>query len=301
MIASIFKVVCFLILFQVSLTDVFKFHREITVKGIKFPIMPHPGYYAFTSDKMIISYPSYGVCVIDFQGNLIKKILNNYGPICVSDEGNVYCYDVERKCLISVNIKNNKVKEISVPFQYRNVWQMACFGKYIYFSLYDSNETNSDSILPSVVRYDIKSGNWQIMLKESAKDLDYGLIRIASNGIVFYVNILTGKIIKITQDGKIFDFAVLPKIPEYITRSFFLLERNGKIIVERLYPHRGVNKLDIIDLKTGKIIKSGINIPKTLMIWSDKNDKEYIATDDAVKVELNQNCKIGVFELKEKF
>jgi len=301
MVTIILKLPVLLILFQVGLTDIFKLHREITVKSIKFPIMPHPGYYAFTTDGMIISYPSYGVCLIDFQGNLTKKILDNYGPICITDEGDIYCYDVENKRLLSININKVKAREISVPFQYRNIWQMACFGKYIYFALYGSDEIGPDSIVPSIVRFDIKSGNWQIILKERAKDLDFGLIRIRSDGVVFHVNSSTGKIIKITPDGKILDFTVLPKIPVYITRNFFLLERSGKIIVERLYPGPGVNKLDIIDLKTGKIIKSGINVPKMLMIWSDKDDKVYIATDDAVKVEIDQNCKIGVFELKAKF
>lgn len=293
---SSFIIISFL-LHQKDYRDYFEFVNEITIRSIKMPVIIHPGYFAIINDAIIISYPNYGVFMLDTNGVIIKKLFDSSGPICVSEkDSSIYCWDVISHHLVNVKIEGKFIKQRqwSVPFQY--VWQMQGFKDYIYLSLFYFNEGIRDTLVPAFVKFDPKSNTWDEILKVKLKPGEgvTGLFRVTSDGVIYFS--FEDKIVKITPDGKITDFVMIKKQPEYYVLSFNIIESKNKIILEKSNRYRH-KKVDIIDLKTAQIVAHDLKMPYSL-IMGTYLDKVYIIVDEMVKTKLNQNCRIGVFKLK---
>ncbi len=291
------KILLMFLLFQQRLgyESVLKLEDIIVVKSVKTPIMFHPGYFVFTDEGMFISYPYFGVVMFDHKGNFIKKVFDVSGPICVLNNGNLCCYDVINHRLIVVNPKSMQRKHFIVPSEFQRVWHIKGYGKYVYISLF--YEYKSDKKLPLLLRFDPELEKWEVILKGDVSESG-GLIEIISDGSILYLTD-KGEIVKITSDGEKHKFSLLTYGDGYEILSFVALEKSSKAIIEKYNRYKDLFKIDIFDLKTFKVKVRDLKIPYKLLLGSDEKDRIYIVIDPAVKLNSDQNSKIGVFKLRE--
>jgi hypothetical protein len=257
--------------------------------------MFHPGYFVFTSDGMFISYPYYGVVMFDYRGNFIKKLLDVSGPICVLNDMNLCCYDVINHYLVIINVRSGEKKHFKVPLEFQKIWHIQGFSKYVYISLF--YEDRSIAEVPLIVKFDYNLGNWEVVLKGDVRESG-GMIRVMSDGSILYLDSEKSKLTKILPYKGKYDFNLLNYEPGYVMLSFIVLEKSGRVIIEKYNRQEDLFKIDIFDLKTYKAVVKNVKVPYRLLLGCDDSEKIYIVIDDAVKLNSDQNSKIGVLKLR---